>query len=249
MKLHRFAGVAVCVAAAGTACARAPSEPASRHELKGSVNQAVTHLTSALIAPAPTPFEGEIRVEVQRPREATPVAVTYDIKGDKVRYDVKPTSSSAPAAVHTVADLDQHKAFELLDAKKSYVTLDRAIEGRGATPALRTTGKTEAIGGLSCEEMEISDGQDELNVCAFKGIPYFDLSGVKGAAEEPAWAAALSRAKEFPLKVVLRDKKGTELMRMEAKSVVDKRLDDALFTPPTTFREDARARVDLQGVM
>jgi hypothetical protein len=251
MKLHPSAAVAVCIAAATIACHHEATQTQTKKSLEKSTPEILTHLTSALASATPTPFEGEIQLEVRQASEATPLNVTYDIKGDKVRYDEKATTSSAAAAVHTIADLDQHKAYELLDTKKRYVEVDPTSAGREPAPAqLKTTGKTETVAGMACEDVEITEGQDQLDVCAAKGIPYFDLYGeAKGGGEEPAWAAELTKAKAFPLKVVVHDKAGKEKMRVEAKSVVNKKLDDALFAPSSDYRKEATPKhLHLQGI-
>jgi hypothetical protein len=245
MNPSRFTGIAVCIAAAVAACNHAPPEITAGHQIEKPWTQLITHLSNVL-SPAPPPFEGEIQLEVHPTKESTPFAVTYEVKGDRVRYDKKPAFSSAPASVHTVADLDQRKAFEVLDAKKQYVEVDPgSISAETANAQLKMTGKTETIAGVACEDLQIISGPQQVDVCATKGIPYFDLSGESnGTGMEPAWAAELTKAKEFPLRVVVNDKTGHDKSWLEAKSVLKKKLDDGLFALPADYHKEA-APVDV----
>lgn len=50
-------------------------------------------------------------------------------------------------------------------------------------------------------------------------------------------AASLTKEKVFPLRVTVHDKAGKEQFRAEAQAVTRKKLDDALFAPPTGFKK------------
>ena len=76
------------------------------------------------------------------------------------------------------------------------------------------------------------------NVCASKGIAYFDLaSDAKAGSAEARWAVTLTTEKAFPLRVVVHDKAGKEEYRAEATRADRKKLDDALFQPPSAYQK------------
>jgi Domain of unknown function (DUF4412) len=163
-----------------------------------------------------------------------PTSITYDIKGNKVRY--------APAAgpIYAVGDMDMQQAYEVDDAQKTYAALDaRTVPNAKVIPApkVQKMGKTEKIAGLDCENWTIDDGNEKVDVCASKGISYFDLAGdAKAGSAETPWAVALTTAKAFPLRVIVHDKAGKEEYRAEVTRADRKKLADALFYPPSSYK-------------
>jgi hypothetical protein len=198
---------------------------------------------SAAPAPAPTPsattiapFEGEILVSVKDEASMKlPASITYDVKGNKVRY--VPTS----APVYAIGDMDKLQAYAVVDAQKSYDAIDAkpTTTARAApAPKVQKSGKTERIAGLDCEDWAIDDGSERVDVCAAKGIAYFDLAAdAKAGSAEIPWAVALTSEKAFPLRVVVHDKAGKEQYRAEATMAVRKKLDDAMFLPPNAYKQ------------
>jgi hypothetical protein len=188
------------------------------------------------VASATAPFEGEITVAVKDDAsKKLPASITYDVKGNKVRY------VPAAAPVYAIGDLDAQQAYAVGDARKNYDAIDmKPVPTAKAAPApkVQKTGKTERVMGLDCEDWTIDDGNERVDVCASKGIAYFDLAAdaKTGSAETP-WAVALTTEKSFPLRVVVHDKAGKEEYRADATKVERKVLSDTLFQPrPPTRR-------------
>jgi hypothetical protein len=192
-------------------------------------------IPSALTA-ASGPFEGEIVVSVKdEASKKLPASITYDVKGNKVRY--VPTA----APIYAIGDLDAQRAYAVGDAQKSYDSIDVKPPPNvkpSPGPKVQKTGKSEKVAGLDCEDWTIDDGNEKVDVCASKGIAYFDLAGdaKPGSAETP-WAVALTTEKAFPLRVVVHDKSGKEEYRAEATRASRKRLDDAIFQPPSAYKK------------
>jgi Domain of unknown function (DUF4412) len=225
------------------------SDTAASAETKTTRPQ-VVYTSAGAIEPAATSFEGEIDLAVHMPNQTAPASVSYEIKGNRLRYDEK-SGAGAQGGVHTVADLDAKKAYTIMDTTKTYVDVDEVAASREPIQAqVKPTGKTETVAGVACEDWQISSANGEVDVCAVKGIPYFDLSGDKrGGGEEPIWAAELTKANAFPLRVVEHDKAGKESVRAEATRVEPKKLDDALMRPPTGYRAEVAAKhVALEGI-
>jgi len=164
-----------------------------------------------------------------------PTSITYDVKGNKVRY------AAAAAPVYAVGDLDAQQVYAIDDGQKSYEALGVKPAPNAKAPPTQTvqkSGKVETIAGLTCEDWTIADGVEKVDVCASKGIEYFDLaSDAKTGSTEAPWAVALTTEKAFPLRVVVRDKAGKEEYRAEATRADRKKLDDALFQLPSAYKK------------
>ncbi len=227
------------VAALAVACSKSP-EPKSL----SPAASASAAPKAASVEPAPaaakTPFEGEITVSVKgEPSKKLPASVTYDVKGNRVRY----VPSAAP--VHVIGDLDVQRVYAIDDAQKRYESIDMKTPSAKPTPPpkVQKTSKTENIAGLECENWTIDNGNEKVDVCASKGIAYLDLaSDAKAGSVEPPWAEALSMEKAFPLRVVVHDKSGKEAYRAEATAAVWKKIDDAVFRLPIDYMKADLAR-------
>jgi hypothetical protein len=186
------------------------------------------------IRPTTTPtskFEGEIVVEVQTGAgQRVPSSVTLDIRGDQVRYEA---ASSAVRAVYALGD---RYAYAISDSKKAFAEIDtKAASDRPIR--LRRSTKEEKVAGLTCEDWIIDDGNERADVCAAKGIPFFDPTGdPKSDGPEPSWARAMTTQKAFPLSVVVHDRSGKEEYRAEAFEVRWKNVDEAAFEVPPGFK-------------
>jgi hypothetical protein len=102
---------------------------------------------------------------------------------------------------------------------------------------VQKTGRTEKIAGLDCENWTIDDGNEKVDVCASKGISYFDLArDAKAGSAETPWAVALTTENAFPLRVIVHDKAGKEEYRAEVTRADRKKIDDASFQPPSAYK-------------
>ncbi|HEY2518011.1 MAG TPA: DUF4412 domain-containing protein [Polyangiaceae bacterium] len=225
-------GSAVLVMACSKTQEPSSSTPAS------SASVAAKPVTAATPA-APQPFEGEIVVAVKdEAAKKLPATITYDVKGNKVRY------VPAAAPVRAISDLDAQRVYAIDDSQKTFDQMDvkpaptAKPATAAATPKVQKSGKTEKVAGLDCEDWTIDDGTEKVDVCASKGIAYFDLaSEPKPGNTETAWATALTTEKAFPLRVVVHDKAGKEQYRAEATKADAKKLDDAIFQVPNGYKK------------
>jgi hypothetical protein len=206
----------------------ATATPQSSVAVKPTASPPAPNVGTPTSPSATAPFEGEIQMAVYAPSAKTPATIAYDVKGDKIRS--APVNAPADAA-HVVGDLGQRKAYAVVDASKSYTSVD--VDAKGAAPAVSKTGKVERVQGRECEDWVINDAGERFDVCAAKGIAYVDP---KGDGAEPAWAATLTKEHAFPLRVVATDKAGKQEFRAEATRIEQRRLDDALFKVPNDYR-------------
>jgi len=230
MKIRKkHAAVLFSTAALTLACNRSPEPGAT----SAATSSAPVQPPPAASAVATVPFEGEILVSVKEDAsKKLPTSITYDVKGNKVRY--VPTA----APVYAIGDLDSQQAYAVGDAQKDYDEIDIKPTKTAPPPKVQKTGKMEKLVGLDCENWTIDDGNEKVDVCASKGIAYFDLAGdAKAGSAETPWAVALTAEKAFPLRVVVHDKAGKEEYRADATRADRKKLDDAMFQPPTAYKK------------
>ncbi len=223
------------VAALALACNKSPGATTTVPVASASAAPSANTAVSALTAANP-PFEGEILVSVKDEASMKlPASITYDVKGNKVHY------APAAAPVYAIGDLDAQEAYTIDDASKRYdaIEVKPAPNAKPATaPKVQKGGKNEKVAGLDCEDWTIDDGAEKVDVCASKGIAYFDLAtNAKAGSSETPWAAVLTTEKAFPLRVVVHDKSGKEEYRAEATRVERKKLDDSMFKPPAAYKK------------
>jgi len=218
------------------ACSKssAPNSNAAASASVTSYASAALPTASAAGTTASTPFEGEITITVtNESAQKLPAAITYAVKGDKIRY--------APSAtnVRAIDDQSAQQVYAIDDLAKSYEQVDTKSAKAQSNLTIDKTTKTEIIEGLSCDDWTIGAGDTKVDVCAAPGIAFYDLDrDAKSGAVEPSWAMALTKAKAFPLRAVVHDKSGKEQYRLQATTVARKKLDDAIFSvPPPSFKK------------
>ena len=236
--MTRSAIAMVLSTVAFVACSKTP-EPSSHAAASASVAsttpQVIPSAAASVLNPA-APFEGEISVAVtNETTQKLPATITYDIKGDKIRY-----APSTPS-VRAIDDQKAQQAYTIDDKTKAYEQVDTktlATAKAPPEPKVQKSEKVETIAGLPCNDWTIDSGDNKVDVCAASNIAFFDLDrDAKTGALEPSWAVALTKAKAFPLRVVVHDKTGKEQYRVQATKADRKKVDDALFAVPTTFKK------------
>lgn len=249
--MTKFAIAIVLSTTAVVACSKTP-EPSTKGAPSASVASASPQIipsAAASVLNPSAPFEGEILMTVtNESSQKLPTSLTYDIKGDKVRY------APATPSVRAIDDQKAQQAFTIDDTTKSYEQVDTKTAANAKTPPdpkVQKTEKVETIAGLPCNDWTIDSGDSKVDVCAASNIAFFDLErDTKSGALEPAWATALTKAKAFPLRVVVHDKAGKEQYRVQATKADRKKLDDTLFAaPPTTFKKTDLASDERQAAL
>jgi hypothetical protein len=225
----------VAVVAVGALAAIACKHHEEAHPTPSSpVASAVS--TPAAPPPPIVPFEGEITMSLtEEGTVKVPPSVTFDVKGDRVR------ESPLSSPVRAIADVAGNHEYAINDARKVYSSLDATEPTKEATKKVDVTVNrspwTEKIAGIVCSLWSIDDGTEKVDVCAAKGIPFFDLAAQpKPGKIEPRWASLLTREKAFPLTLVVHDEAGKEEYRGQATKIEARRLDDALFQIPGGFK-------------
>jgi hypothetical protein len=211
--------------AAADAAAAAPASAATTTSL---VQKALSFLTGG-------PFEGEITTSMTMAGKPTQT-ITYVVKGDKMRFDV-PTHVGPAGDSYALFDRTTKKITTVTDSKKMAFVIDMGaaphMVGSAATsqtkPEVQKTGKMDTVAGYSCEIWKITatDGSTG-EACVAKGVT-FPVMGIQSA-----WAAGFGDS--FPLRVVMNDKAGKELVKFEVTKVDKKTVDDKRLEVPAGYK-------------
>jgi hypothetical protein len=179
------------------------------------------------------PFEGEITMNMTS-GDKPPKAITYDVKGTKIRFN-SPESSAG----YMIFDTTAKKMTMIDDAKKTAMVMDMGAMGAGLAPGsppagpkptIDKTGKNDTVAGYSCELWKMTDpGGDRSDVCVAQGIMF----PVMGRGGGHGWMSQLENG--FPLRAVTYDSAGKEKSRMEVTKIDKKSLDDAMFQVPAGY--------------
>jgi Domain of unknown function (DUF4412) len=227
--MHRtLLPAAVAFAALLGSCSRTSSPPA-----------AAAHPWAPSQTIARLPFEGTIRLDVLHSQDPTPVAVTYEIKGTRVRYE--PVGGAAPRTVYLVADLARGQAHAVSIERGDYVDVS-TVGAKAPAATFKPNGSDQTVAGYACEDWRMRTDGRTIDACVIKGVPFVDLVRRPPFDGPPAWAAELTREDAFPLRLVVRDSRGNEQLRFEAASVQEKPLDAGRFTLPARCRKIATAK-------
>jgi hypothetical protein len=180
----------------------------------GSVKDLVTRSLS---------FEGEIDMEIRTP--STPSThIGYKMKGQKARVN------SPMGGV--IADLASKKMYILNDAAKTYTVYDFGAIPRtdAGAPAHKKTGKKDVVAGYDCDEYEWSDTGGRTESCMTTALygPFVAAAGALGAFDDDAG---------FPLRTVMRDASGAEVLRSEVTRIEKRPVSESDLTVPPGYKE------------
>ncbi len=208
-----------------------------------------------------SPFEGEIALSIHEKKSGKPpLTLIYEVKNPKMRLDV-PADAARPGmngkSVWMLIDPPQKKMYAVTDDEKKAVVFDlgkmgedmKKLRGAGggtpgapslptkAPPKIEKTGKMDKVAGYECEIWKVSEEHKNIEICAAKGISWFDLRSMGGGAMDPkaALLAELTDINHFPLRVVVSEN-GVEAERIEATRIDKKKMDDARFQVPAGYQ-------------
>ncbi len=109
---------------------------------------------------------------------------------------------------------------------------------------LKSTGRREKILGYECEQFEIKQRGETMEIWATDKLlpfqPYVRTQSSRFGPRrlEEQWAALLTEKKLFPLRATLRFENGVERFRFEVKTIKPEKVEDGtLFQPPDDYTE------------
>lgn len=188
-------------------------------------------------------FEGKVFFDMTSGRDTVPIV--YSLKGERARFEML----NLPDGTGTlIFDGEKQKGFVLMPEQKMYFSLSYADAAevsekynKASSATFEDTGETEEILGRKCRKYRIIEKDGTTEISATEGMGKFaaQLGGnpMKRDKSVPAWQKELMAKGYFPLRMVTRNKKGKETMRMQATKIEETSLADSLFTVPADFQE------------
>ncbi len=221
-------------------------------------------------AKAAEPFEGRIEAVMNRGEQAT--KLLYTIGPETMRVEVVDPKTPAPVDLVNLKTglltlvLPHNQSFQRVPSGSSIgkaaasPAMPPGLRQAGPmpalppmpamperAPALKATGKKEKILGYACEQYEISEGGETMEIWATPALIPFQ-NYLRDAAPhfgphtiEEQWAAPLHARKLFPLRAILHDETPNERFRFEVKSIKPGPItDQGVFEPPPDYIEAPR---------
>lgn len=195
-------------------------------------------------------FEGKISLALTAGRSDS-MNMDYSFKGQKVRTDI----NAGGQQMGTITDLTRMETIMLIPQMNKYMVMslkqpiEKAMKNQDtANPDIEITGKTETILGYKCSQMLVKDKGTVTELWVAEGLGAFTgmgqggnpMGGMFGGGKSPQaakWEEALKGKGGFPLRVISRDSKGKETLRMEATKIEAGSLPDSLFAPPAGYEK------------
>jgi hypothetical protein len=196
---------------------------------------AIPLLLAAPAAGAQSPFEGVITMRMRSERAPEPMTIRYLVREGRFRSEM----SMAGMEMAAIVDPVKREVYSVMPAQRMYMVMplpDDAAAG-GRTPEVTKTGRRETIAGHACEHFLVKTEQQTMDVCLATDLPAMMMGGGMGrggrGASADAWVRALGRQPGFPLKVTVQ---GANEAMLEVTGIEPKKLDAALFSPPSDFQ-------------
>ncbi|MGF1636688.1 MAG: DUF4412 domain-containing protein [Cyclobacteriaceae bacterium] len=174
-------------------------------------------------------------------------AVTYYIKGDKVRSEIKDEGQ----LVIFLYEFNGTSYTSIMPAEKIYMEApvhqinfsDQELkEINDCESKISKTGEKLNISGITCEKWTANCGNDRSEVWVTR-----ELGFEWGQLFHPMFRAAYTGSMQqygelkgyFPMKMVVPDEKGKQTVFMEVGRLEKKKLSDELFSIPTGYKKMA----------
>ena len=196
---------------------------------------------TVLVAPpllAQAAFEGTVSMNLAI-GNGSPSAVTFMIKGGKMRFD--PTTGPNGPMISVILDNTAQRMTVMMNQQKMFMEREfpsaAAVQAQTGVkaPALVKTGKMEMVAGYKCEHYTITDTDGgAVDTCISTELGGFRMpAGANPMAPqgEAGWITQLPLG-AFPLKV----QKGGKVV-VEVTAIQKKPLDPELFLPPMDYKE------------
>ncbi|MBL9207893.1 MAG: DUF4412 domain-containing protein [Opitutaceae bacterium] len=198
-------------------------------------------LVAAASAFAAESFEGKITMRITSDGKSHDLA--YAIKGSRMRMEMAADGKT----MSTILDMKAKEMMMLMPEEKMYMVMplrdamDQATSA-ASTTTFEKTSETETILGYKATKylVKSKDQKEPIEVWATEGLgSYFNPSdfGPMGGKRKPAaWEAELRSKGFFPLRTVMKGRKGRE-DKMEVVNVEKTSLPDSFFAPPAGYKK------------
>ena len=202
-------------------------------------------LCAALLAFPVAAFEGKVHFDMVTGKNTQPIV--YSLKDDRARMEMPNMGMS----MASILDGPKQKVFVLMPEQRMYMEMDlqdavdagnRVAKGKskGNEVTFEDTGESEVILGRKCQKFRISDRDSTTEVWAADGMGRFagQIGGRPGKGNTlPAWQKELASREFFPLRMIARDRKNKEVLRMQATKIEETSIADAAFEVPSDYQK------------
>lgn len=193
---------------------------------------------------AATPFEGKVVYNVTTQGES--MDMTIYAKGKKSKMELATQAQN----MSVIMDWDEQKMYMVMDEQKMVMRMSMdaaegvekkaAKKGKHTGNKLEKTGKTKDILGYSCEQWIAHGDNGELvefwgstEAGAFSG--FMGRGPMTGKLDLPDMEEFAEMKEMFPMMVLVKDKSGKEVIRMEATAIAKTSIDASMFAVPTGY--------------
>jgi|GEM_PF-707249 len=214
---------------------------------------------TATALPAADSFEGRVEMKITEAEHGGSHIISYALKEGKLRLDFPKNQSGRDndgGSGATIVDFAKRETIILMEmpdresggTRRMFMRQPMPQPGEtppGGSPAEAApvsepvaTGRTEVIAGYTATEYKVTDRNGEVSeLWLAKGLGAFMFPAAQNpmgrgrpANASPAWEKLVRDGGFFPLRVITRDARGAEKMRMEVTKIEKTPLPEALFT-------------------
>lgn len=212
---------------------------------------------AAMAAPAdtgitskPGSFEGDVTMQISTERTNGPQMVTVHIKGDRVRYDLPPSSNVQQEPIHAVVDMGKKQVMLINPVEKTYAVVDMneippqskqaaaaRIEGAAADWTAAPTGTKKSLAGHDCDEWKATDKKTStrIDACLAPSVR-IDFDRLLPSSMLPAsWADKL-RNGELPMAATVYAADGKQTFDEHVTSVTPRTVHASTFAAPPGYK-------------
>jgi hypothetical protein len=199
-------------------------------------------------------FEGDVTMQITMDRTNGPEKVTAHVKGNRVRYDLPPSSNAQHQPLTAIVDMGRKHVMLVMPSQKTYAVLDmnqippqsrqataQRVESAAADWKASPTGRTQSLAGHDCHQWEATNTKTSTKVeaCLAPGVR-IDFDKLLPSSMVPATWSDRLRNGELPLAATVYGADGRQTFNEEVTHVTPRIVPDSEFAAPTGYE-----RIDL----
>jgi hypothetical protein len=195
-------------------------------------------------------FEGHIGVRMTRDRQQAQRDMQMEVKDDRARFDLPPSSNAQHQSVHAIIDMRQSRVVLVMPAQRTYAVLDlnqipaeskataeKRIRSEAGNWTATATGTTKTLAGHTCNEWQArnSANGDKIDACLAPDVRIDFDAMLPGSLLPAAWTDKLKNG-ELPLSATGYDSKGKVTFQEQVSSVRPQAVPDSDFEPDPSYK-------------
>lgn len=211
-------------------------------------------------------FEGIIDMKVSTVSDDSARATTYRmyVQKDKLAATVEGSGTEMQRGSFIfrgdrkllwIVNDDQKNYMEISTKEQESNKATKKNHEQASSPGLQKTGNTKKILGYTCEELLVTEDEEEIRIWAttklgnvYEGLAKsFGELGGKHMNEETGWEQQLAAMKMFPLKLTTM-RNGITTETQEVTNIETKKLASSAFEPPKGYKKES-IEFDMEKLM